>query len=149
VLALREIKDLPEIIIESHDEHFALARFRSLRVDVLRSEIGFFREVKEKNCERMMFAGREIPCATPLGLVLLKLHALPSLFRQFQHGKITLYEGDIQMLLEKYPQSHTAVMAGLQPFVSPSEWKELDRILADIEQRIERIRQNPFGPEEK
>ena len=40
-----------------------------------------------------------MPCATPEGLILLKLYALPSLYRQSELRRANLYEADLAALL--------------------------------------------------
>jgi hypothetical protein len=45
------------------------------------------------------FRERDIPCATVAGLLLLKLYALPSLYRQGSFARVGLYENDIATLM--------------------------------------------------
>ncbi|MFT5467233.1 MAG: hypothetical protein ACI8UO_002337 [Verrucomicrobiales bacterium] len=145
IVGLKEIRELPGIEISENDEHFALAAFKTLRVDILRAEFRFFRTIKENHSEVRPFADREISCATPLGLILMKLFALPVLYRQFLTSKVTIYEGDIQNLLAQFPTPHAEIVKLLQPHVPTSELKELESILTEIEGRIERMSSNRFG----
>lgn len=45
------------------------------------------------------FGDRSIRCATIEGLIILKLYALPSLYRQGNFDRLSLYENDIPQLL--------------------------------------------------
>ena len=109
VISLSEQERLaPEVAVLERDSFFARAQFRTLRVDFLGSENPLFSEVAEKYSTTRSFAflsaKRAIPCATPEGLMLLKLYALPSLYRQGQIQRAKLYEGDIGALLAAFPQ---------------------------------------------
>lgn len=145
IVGLREIRELPDLEIREHDEHFALANYKTLRVDILRTENRFFRAIKTNFSGMKAFAQHRVPCATPLGLILMKLFALPALYRQFLTSKITIYEGDIQNLLSRFPTPHDEIMKELKPHVPASEFRELDSILTEIEERIRRISSNRFG----
>ncbi|CAN1211057.1 hypothetical protein TUMEXPCC7403_12730 [Tumidithrix helvetica PCC 7403] len=67
------------------------------------------------------------------------LYALPSLYRQGQFDRATLYESDITQLLRKYPMRSTEVLSPLKaPVLLASDIEEVASILKDIQGRIER-----------
>ena len=79
----------------------------------------------------------DIAIASPKGLVILKLYALPSLYRQGQFDRATLYESDITQLLRKYPVTITEVLKPLKPPVLlVSDVEEVRNIFLDIQSRI-------------
>ncbi|MEP6821134.1 MAG: hypothetical protein ABI946_02165 [Chthoniobacterales bacterium] len=109
VISLSEQERLaPEVAVLDRDGFFARARFRTLQVDFLDAENSLFSEVAEKYSATRHFdflsERRAIPCATPAGLMLLKLYALPSLYRQGQIQRAKLYEGDIGALLAAFAE---------------------------------------------
>src|SRR4029077_15431669 len=88
---------------------------------------------------RRQFVEREIPCATPEGLVLLKLYALPSLYRQGNLARVALYETDILMLMDRQKVDVEPLFMELAPHLSPTDLASLRRITDEIRQRIDRF----------
>ncbi len=90
---------------------------------------------------RQRLADRDIPCASVDGLLLLKLFALPSLYRQGDFARVALYEHDIAMLLRVGPSNVSQLFDELADHVSPNDLQELRSIVAEIEQRAARAAQ--------
>lgn len=91
----------------------------------------------------MDFRGRSIPCGNVDGLVLLKLYALPSLYRQGEFDRVALYETDLTMLMQHYQIDVDAVVNILKKHLSTTDVESLGEILDDINTRIQRFkRQN-------
>jgi hypothetical protein len=78
------------------------------------------------------------------GLLLLKLYALPSLYRQGNFARVGLYENDIAMLMHDYQPDLGPLFEELEPHLSASDIATLRDIVADIRHRIERFGQG-FG----
>ena len=74
------------------------------------------------------------------GLLLLKLYALPSLYRQGDFQRVALYEGDIAMLLERYQPDAALLLSELSGYLSETDLKSVQEIVAEISSRIERFR---------
>jgi hypothetical protein len=72
------------------------------------------------------------------GLLLLKLFALPSLYRQGDFTRVALYEHDIAMLLRMGQSNVSQLFDELADHVSQSDLQELRSIVAEIEQRVAR-----------
>jgi hypothetical protein len=83
----------------------------------------------------MPFLERGVPCATPEGLVLLKLYALPSLYRQGQIQRANLYEGDIAALLHGPGTDPLPLLGKLEAFMSATDIRELRRVVEEIKSR--------------
>lgn len=141
IMALSSLERLPEIRIESRDEDFAHGRFQDLKVDLLLTRNSLFEDVRRRYATRRPFVEREIPCATVEGLILLKLYALPSLYRQGNFARVGLYENDIATLLHDYGPDPEPLLAELTHHLSATDMAELRRIVAEIRQRIERFGQ--------
>jgi hypothetical protein len=92
ILSRPDMAKLPELIIEDEDQEFVRAKYGELQVDVLLLSTRLFAEVAKSHTATRSFAGRAVPCATPEGLALLKLFALPTLYRQGNFGKVRIYE---------------------------------------------------------
>lgn len=125
---------------------FALGRYKQLRVDYLDAGAAIFRWVLQRHGERRRFLfgsgrGRELPVATAAGLMLLKLHALPSVTRQMDWERVNAYENDVLMLWMADEQLAPAKMLGeLRPFVDEAGMYSLEHeVLPAIAQRRERM----------
>src|SRR5437660_298427 len=102
IMALSSLERLPELVVETRDDDFARGRFGDLKVDVLLTSNPLFDQVSQSYTATQRFVEREIPCATVEGLILLKLYALPSLYRQGNFTRVGLYENDVATLLQAH-----------------------------------------------
>ncbi|HXU29896.1 MAG TPA: hypothetical protein VN851_04895 [Thermoanaerobaculia bacterium] len=137
LLAPETLARLPELEVKRRDADFAAATFGGLDVDLLLTTNLFFDHVRHRHATVRPFAEREIPCATPEGLFLLKLYALPSLYRQGRLPRAALYEADLLALLVAFPLPKKALLAELSPFVSATDLAELTNLVGEISERIE------------
>jgi hypothetical protein len=98
-MSVATLQQIPELVIEDTNEFFARARFRSVPVDLLLTRNPFFKLVGEKFATQHRFAELDVPAVTVEGLIVLKLYALPSLYRQMDLDCAALYETDITLLI--------------------------------------------------
>lgn len=136
IMAAGALDRLPEFHVEERNPEFARARFGDLRVDLLLTTNPLFEKVRSKYTVTQPFAERAVPCATPEGLLLLKLFALPALYRQQQFDRVELYEHDVAMLLRQFHPNLSPLWDELVPHVLASDLEELHRIVAEIQDRI-------------
>jgi hypothetical protein len=141
IIAVEDAARVPEIVIEDRNDDSARARFRGVRVDFLFTRNAVFRMARERHGTTHRFAEVQVPCATVEGLVLLKLYALPSLYAQGDLQRAALYETDITMLVERHGTNLAPLLESLRPHVAPGALEELQRIAAEIAQRIVRMQQ--------
>jgi hypothetical protein len=141
LMSLPSLEQLPEVAIAEQNEFFIKGRFRSVRVDVLLTANALFAEVQQCFGTTHRFAELAVPTATPEGLVLLKLYALPSLYRQGQIDRVTVYEADITSLLQRHRCEAEPLLQRLQPHLLESDLRELRGIVRDIQARIARFEQ--------
>jgi hypothetical protein len=141
LMSLPSLKQLPEITVEEQDEYFIRGRFRSVRVDVLLTANALFAEVQQGFGTTHRFAELDVSTATPEGLVLLKLYALPSLYRQGLFDRVSVYESDIASLLQRHRPAVEPLLQRLQPHLEAGDLHELRGIVRDIEARIARFEQ--------
>ncbi|MBN9691481.1 MAG: hypothetical protein J0M24_14680 [Verrucomicrobia bacterium] len=141
LMSLPSLRQLPEISIREQNEYFIRGQFRSVRVDVLLTANALLAEVQQHFGTTHRFAELEVPTATPEGLVLLKLYALPSLYRQGLFDRVTVYEGDIASLLQRHRPAMEPLLQKLDPHLETGELSELREIVRDIETRIARFEQ--------
>jgi len=139
LMSLPSLRQLPEVTIEEQNEFFIKGRFRSLRVDVLLTANTLFAEAQERFGTIHRFAELDVPTATPEGLVLLKLYALPSLYRQGQFDRVSVYEADIASLMQRHRCDVEPLLRRLQPHLLESDLRELRGIVRDIQTRIARF----------
>ena len=88
IMALPSLKKLPEVQISSEDADFARGKYGELQIDILLTRNPVFEKVRRQYAVTRPFAERDIPCATVEGLLLLKLYALPSLYRQADFARV-------------------------------------------------------------
>jgi hypothetical protein len=90
ILARQSLSELPELVVAEEDQNFARAAFEQLQVDLLLTQNPLFKLVLQNYSTERPFGDRTIYCVTVEGLVLLKLYALPSLYRQEQFDKVSI-----------------------------------------------------------
>lgn len=141
IMALSALDNLPEIALESQDNDFALGEFEAVRLDFLLTSNPLFAHIQRTQAVPMPFAERTIMTATVEGLILLKLYALPSLYRQGDFTRVGLYENDVATLLHAYKPDVTALLDELAPFTNPADMREIRAIVAELQTRFARFGQ--------
>jgi len=139
IMALPSLKKLPEIQIASQDVNFARGKFDELQIDILLTRNPLFEKVQRKYATTQRFVERDIPCATVEGLLLLKLYALPSQYRQGDFARVGIYENDIATLIHDYRPQLEPLFAELARHLSDSDLAAVRDVVAEIQQRIERF----------
>ena len=139
IMAISSLERLPEIHKVSQEKDFARGDFEGVQIDLLLTSNPLFETARRRYATRQRFAEREIPCATPEGLVLLKLYALPSLYRQGNLVRVALYETDILILMDRQKVDVEPLFAELKAHLSPTDLASLRGITDEIRQRIERF----------
>jgi predicted nucleotidyltransferase len=139
IMALSSLKKLPEIKIGRQDTNFAHGQLGELQVDILLTRNQLFEKVRRHYVTRRDLMEQEIPLATVEGLVLLKLYALPSLYRQGNFARVSLYENDIATLMYEYKTDIEPLMRELAGYLSETDIVALREIVAEIEERIRRF----------
>jgi hypothetical protein len=140
IMALPSLAKLPEIKITSQDMYFARGNFGELQIDILLTKNPLFeKEAKQYSAEKQ-FLDHKIRCATVEGLLLLKLFALPSLYRQGSFERVGIYENDIATLIHAFNPDMQSLMMELKTHLNETDMTEARNILVDIEGRIQRFR---------
>ena len=139
IVAVSDLEKLPEVEIADEDANFARGRFDGLRLDLLLTRNPLFDKVKRRYATVGGFVERDIPCATVEGLLILKLYALPSLYRQGNFARVGLYENDIATLIQGYVPPLEPLLDELKDHLSPTDQAAVRGIVAEIGQRIERF----------
>jgi len=140
IMALPSLSKLPEIKIESEDMYFARGKFGELQIDILLKKNPLFAKVERDYTTTKQFMDRELRCATVEGLILLKLFALPSLYRQGSFERVGIYENDIATLIYSFKPKMEQLFAELSKYLNETDMAEVRKIVADIEARIQRFR---------
>ena len=139
IMALSSLKKLPEIEITSEDIDFARGKFGELQIDFLLTRNRLFEKVRKQYGATQSFVEQEIPCATVEGLLLLKLYALPSLYRQANFARVGIYENDIATLIYSYQPELKPLLEELAPYLSDTDIVAVREIVSEIGQRIDRF----------
>ena len=139
IMALPSLKKLPEIQISSEDADFARGKYGELQIDILLTRNPLFEKVRRQYAVTRPFAERDIPCATVEGLLLLKLYALPSLYRQADFARVGIYENDIATLIHDYRPQLEPLFGELAHHLSETDLTAVREVVAEIQQRIARF----------
>ncbi len=140
LMALSSLEKLPELKVNSRDENFVRTNYGELQIDVLLTQNPLFKKVHNEYSKVQKFLDRNIPLATVDGLLLLKLYALPSLYRQGNFARVGIYENDIATLLHYYPPNVTSLLSELSKYVNDDDLTEIKGIVSDIQNRIKRFK---------
>jgi len=140
IMSPADLDRLTEFEVSSRDKDFARASFEGVQVDLLLTANPVFELVRTQHAAQREFAERSITCATPGGMVLLKLFALPSLYRQGEFGRVGIYENDIAVLLERIPMDASSLVATLESHMLPSDIQQIREVLDDIRGRLARFK---------
>jgi len=136
IVAREDLERLSEITIEEDNHDFARGWLGDLRVDFLFTKNKLFDVVLKNFTVPQEFVGRQIPCATHAGLVMLKLFALPSLYRQARFDRVRIYQNDVAELIEKFNPPLEPIFQELAKHLLPSDMDELRSIVQKIETDI-------------
>ncbi len=139
IVAVTELNRLPEIEIKTRDDDFAQGQYKSLPVDFLLTRNPLFQKVKQQYATTQPYLENVIPCATVEGLLLLKLYALPALYRMGNFPSVGLYENDIATLLQAYRPKLAPLFSELTQHLSESDLQSVREIVAEIEERLKRF----------
>lgn len=139
ILAPASLPRMPEIEIIGEEKGFARGIFAGLQIDLLLTSNPLFEIATRRYATTRTFVEREIPCATVEGLILLKLYALPSLYRQGDLVRAALYETDILTLIHGYQPALEPLFQELAPHVSATDLAALRKLVAEIQARIARF----------
>ena len=140
LMALSSLEKLPELNISSQDMYFVRASYGELQIDILLTKNPLFKKVHSKYSKKQRFLDRNIPIVTVDGLLLLKLYALPSLYRQGNFSRVGIYENDIATLLHDYEPDISTLLVELSKYVNESDLAEIKNIVTDIQKRIKRFK---------
>lgn len=139
IMAVSALEDLPEVNVETRDDDFARGRFDELKVDVLLTSNPLFDEVRKRYTTTQHFVERDIPCATVEGLILLKLYALPSLYRLGNFTRVGLYENDVATLMHVHKPSIEPLLVELARHLGNNDMAQVNQIVSEIQQRLTRF----------
>jgi hypothetical protein len=140
ILSQKDLTSLPELTIADQNQNFVRATFDNLQVDILLTQNTLFKYIANKCTTARQFGDLTVRCVTVEGLIILKLYALPSLYRQNKFDRASIYENDILLLLLKYPTELEPIWKLLQKHLLPSDITEIQEITSDIQKRIQRFR---------
>ena len=110
-----------------------------LQIDFLLTRNPLFAYVQRTYATTQRFLEQDITSATVHGLMLLKLYALPSLYRQGNFARVGLYENDLATLMYYHTPDLPTIALELARFLSADDLAAIQAIIADIQQRIARF----------
>lgn len=140
IMALPSLAKIPEIRISSQDMYFVRGLFGELQIDILLTENPLFNRVADKYSTIKKFLDRDIRCATVEGLILLKLFALPSLYRQGSFERVGIYENDLGSLIYAFNPNMETLLEELSRYLNDTDMAEAQQVVRDIEARIQKFR---------
>jgi len=142
IMALASLEKVSEVKIETQDADFARGKFGDLKVNILLTTNPLFERVCKHHVTTGRFVEQEIRCATVDGLILLKLYALPSLYRQGNFARVGLYENDVTTLIQAYQPNLDSLLGELAHYLNESDLSQVRQIVTEAQERIERFTAN-------
>jgi hypothetical protein len=139
LMAASSLEKLPELKIVDKDVYFVRAIYNELQIDVLLTQNPLFKKVHSDYSKVQTFLDRKIPLATVEGLLLLKLYALPSLYRQGSFARVGIYENDIATLIHEYQPNINFLLNELSKHLNKTDMEEIKSVIVDIQNRIKRF----------
>lgn len=139
ILSRQDLDSLSEIEITDENNDFIRGKFNQLQIDILLTQNKLFKTILQKFVTKREFGKRIIRCVTVEGLITLKLYALPSLYRQGNFNRASIYENDILLLLLNYQVDLPPLLKLLSKHLLTSDLEEIKEILADIQAKIQRF----------
>lgn len=140
IMASPSLAKIPEIKISSQDIYPARGVVGELQIDILLTKNPLFDKVARKYSTVKHFLDRDIRCATVEGLILLKLFALPSLYRQGSFERVGIYENDLGSLIYAFHPNMKPLLQELSEYMNDTDMAEAQQIVSDIERRIQKFR---------
>ncbi len=140
ILSRQALDSLPELAVIEENRDFIRGNFGALQVDVLLTQNKLFELISQQYAVEQSFGNRMIRCATVEGLIILKFYALPSLYRQGDFDRVSLYENDITQLLLKYSVELETIFNVLTPHLLRSDVQAIQEAASDIQSRIQRFK---------
>jgi predicted nucleotidyltransferase len=140
IMAVSSVEKLPELKVSSKDMNFVRASYNELQIDILLTQNPLFKKVHSEYSKVEKFLDRNIPLATVEGLLLLKLYALPSLYRQGNFARVGIYENDIATLLHYYQPDVPSLLNELSKYLNENDFAEIKGVVTDIQNRIKRFK---------
>ena len=139
IISRKDLHNLSEIKITEENKDFIRGNFNQLQIDILLTQNKLFKTVLQNFVTEREFGNRLIRCVTVEGLIVLKLYALPSLYRQGKFDRASIYENDILLLLLNYKVDLLPLLKLLSKHLLESDLEERKEILGDIQARIKRF----------
>jgi hypothetical protein len=141
IVSRRDIDQLEELTQQSSDRNFGRYLYQGTQIDALYRDNPIFEYVMDNYLDSAVVEGKEIVRASPTGIILLKLYALPSLYQQGQQRRAMIYENDISaLLIQGIAVDFDAILKALTGELLPSQIQELSNILEDCQRRANRQR---------
>lgn len=140
ILAAPHLLDIPELELVERNDMFGKGIFRGLRVVLLFYEHPFFNRVAQNYAAELAYTVGRLRTATVEGLILLKLFALPSLYRQFDLDRAAIYEADLIQLVSRTDRKDSFFLEVLKEYMPASDQRQIAAILSEIRQKIARLR---------
>src|SRR5215211_8305582 len=140
LMAVSALEKLPELKIATQDMYFVRASYNELEIDILLTKNPLFDKVHREYSKIERFLDRKIPLATVEGLLLLKLYALPSLYRQGNFARVGIYENDIATLFHYYQPNVPSLLNELSNYVNENDFTRIEGVITDIQNRIKRFK---------
>jgi len=141
LMSVAALEKLPELKIDDRNDFFARGKFKSIQVDLLLTNHPLFKIVAGRFATMHPFEELTVPTATVEGMIVLKLFAPPSLYRQFDMDRAAVYENDITMLIARHSPALEPLTALASQHAELGDKNELQKIISECCKRADKLRQ--------
>jgi hypothetical protein len=140
LLPISSLGKLPEWELFNQDMNLVQANYTHLQIDIWPTENPLFERVHTNYSKVERLLDRTVSIATVESLLLLKLYALPGLYRQGNFARVGIYENDIATLIHYYQPDMSALLRELFNYVNENDFAEIKGVVSDIQNRIKRFK---------
>ena len=144
LMDLSSLEDLPELAISSQEGFLVCAEFEGRPVEIWLTQNPLYNKVSRNFADIQRYLDHDVPMVTVEGLLLLKLFALPAMFRQESFAAVSFQEAEIATLLHDFGPNVTPLLDELSVYLSDGDITEIISIILDIQKRINRYKKGTF-----
>jgi len=144
LMDLSALENLPELTISSQEGFFVHTEFEGEPVEIWLTQNPLFFKVCCNFSETRRYLDHDVPMVTVEGLLLLKMFALPSVYRQGSFAEVSIHEAEIATLLYDHEPNITHLLDELAMYLNDEDVTEVISIILDIQKRINRYKKGSF-----
>lgn len=144
LMDLSALENLPELSVSGQEGFSVHTEFEGEPVEIWHTQNPLYYKVCSKFSESRRFLDHDVPMVTVEGLLLLKMFALPSVYRQGSFAEASIQEAEIATLLHDYEPNISHLLDEVAVYLNDEDVTEVISIILDVQKRINRYKKGSF-----